>query len=259
MVTSKAISLNSHRTWKHYLPSYFKLSCFQFEIGRLQKDVRNLAESFSDIYETNDALCKNHPKLAETVQDHYEQVSLTGFNPDMAEKRFQTFKAMPVSSPKSKTDLYRLKTQPRLDEPRMDERNYDLPTDAYSGTYIENCVNQFEESPMRVRLVKLKPGKMVDFHIDYDPSFAMRIIVPVFTNDQVINYTKRGREIESVHMAADGCPWFLNTGFSHAAENRGKEDRIILMFSLTPSDLLVRISQAWKRGESELTSRPLYT
>lgn len=105
---------------------------------------------------------------------------------------------------------------------------------------------------MRVRLVKLKPGKTVDFHIDYDPSFSVRIVVPVFTNEHVWNYTKRGHELEKVHMPADGTPWFLNTGFSHAAVNEGDTERIILMFSLVPDSLLDEISKSWKSGKPSL-------
>ncbi len=253
METVATQALKTHRTWKHHLPSYFQLKCFNFDIEKIQKDVLRFSDQFADIFETNQDLCRNHPNLAESVQDHYEQVSLTTFNPDLAADRIKNLKTQPIANPQSKTDLYRLKTQPRVDKPRMDERNYNLPTQLYRGSYIEECINSFNEDPMRVRLVKLKPGKKVDFHIDYDPSFAMRIVVPVFTNKKVFNYTKRSNQIESIHLTADGSPWFLNTGFSHAAENLGDTERVILMFSLTPSDLLLKISKAWKAGETALS------
>jgi quercetin dioxygenase-like cupin family protein len=84
---------------------------------------------------------------------------------------------------------------------------------------------------MRVRLTKLDPGKEISWHIDYDPTYAVRIIVPIYTNDKVRNLFRVKTEEIDVNLEA-GKAYFLNTGFAHAVFNKSNEPRIALMFSL---------------------------
>jgi hypothetical protein len=244
--------LAQHRTWKNHLPSYFKLKCFHFDVSRLADDIESWGPSFTNVFAANKDLCGNHPYLTEMVKDHYEQVGLTIFNPSKAEP--SQHKVKDTQKPDSYTSSYRQKISPRNDQPHLDERNYNLPTQEYANSYLHQCVSQISQDPMRVRLVKLRAGKEVGFHIDYDPSFAIRIFVPIITNQQVWNLTKRKGNIEKIHAPADGHPWFLNTGFAHSVVNHGQTDRTILMFSIKPNNLLHHISQAWKAGHEELLS-----
>ncbi len=244
-------NLKTHRTWKNHLPSYFKLKRFHFDIDLIQKEILEFAPEFANVFEANHSLCMNHPTLTDSVKEHYEQVSLTVFNNEKVSNA-QPTSVISSQSSVSFTSEYRKKISPRLDSPDMDERNYDFPSEKFKNSYMHQCVKQMPGDFMRVRLVKLKAGKTVDFHIDYDPSFATRIILPIYTNSQCYNLTKRKGQIEQVHVPADGHPWFLNTGFSHASENKGDTDRIILMFSLYPTDLLAEIAQAWRAGQPEL-------
>lgn len=237
------------KVWKHHLPSYYPLTRYRFDITKLREATLDASDYFTDVFQSNSDLCKNNPELTDKVYDHYEQVSLTKFNGASAPVPAADLTAR---TSMSRTQEYRQKIGKRFDNPQMDERNYNLPTELYSGSHFEACVSQFNAAPMRVRLVKLKPGKVVDFHIDYDPSFSVRIVVPVFTNEHVWNYTKRGNELEKIHLPADGTPWFLNTGFSHSAVNEGDSERIILMFSLVPDSLLDEISKSWKSGKPAL-------
>ena len=126
-------------------------------------------------------------------------------------------------------------------DPRLNERNYTKPTKFLKNSYFEECLQQFKAKVTRVRLVRLKAGCLLPAHIDYDPSFAVRILVPVQTNEFCVNYIWRRAEIESTYMKADGRPWFLNTGFPHGVGNYGQSDRITLMISLTGQEDLEEI------------------
>ena len=235
---------------KHLLPSYHRLSKFSFDIERLKAEVLQMSGLFKNVIESNKELCANNHELVATVYDHYEQVSLTTFNGPASENFTEDTCAVlgetaGTDEVLSKHRKYKLKLQRRTDFPQLDERNYNSPTSAYTGSYIEECIQQFGCPVMRVRLVKLKAGEKVDWHIDYDPSYATRIIIPVITNPGVVNLTKRKGVIEEKHLEADGSPWFLNTGYSHSVENRGSSDRIVLMCSLEGHSILDDIAREY--------------
>jgi hypothetical protein len=94
---------------------------------------------------------------------------------------------------------------------------------------------------MRVRITKLEAGKQIPWHIDYDPSYATRIIIPIYTNTMVENWFKVKGVETNVHLEA-GKAYFLNTGFSHAVFNNSYMSRIALMFSLDGQDDLETIA-----------------
>ncbi len=247
------------RNWKHRLPSYYKLTCIKFDIPKILAEIKNYESHFANVLESNKALCLNNPQLVQSVYEHYEQISLTEFSgkqKDLCSVEHCVEKAenAGTSAPLSKRQQYKIKLSERFDVPEMDERNYNAPTKLYTNSYIQSCVETFTSQPMRVRIVKLKAGKKVDWHIDYDPSFAVRIILPLVTHPLVINKTKRKNIIEECFMPADGHPWFLNTGFAHYVENKSDIDRIILMFSLNPDSLLEKMSRSWLAGSTSLES-----
>ena len=87
-----------------------------------------------------------------------------------------------------------------------------------------------------MRLTTLNAGKAIEPHIDYNVNYAVRIIVPIYTNKECFNvFWIKGKQVK-IHIPADGHPWFLNVGLKHAVENRGASDRTVLMFSLAGTE-----------------------
>lgn len=211
---------------KYLLPNHIKLD-HVFDVQKLDANLQQVMAHFQGVMEANKKLCANNHKLVASVYDHFEQINLTVFNGDESDDEITLEACEMVNSENSP------KARLRRDNviPELDERNYNLPTELYTGSYFEEVVNSFKAPAVRVRLTKLKPGKNLTPHIDYDPSYAVRIIIPIRTTDKVVNKFWRKNEYEEVRLEA-GIPYFLNTGVIHSVENNGDSDRIALMFSL---------------------------
>jgi len=193
---------------KHQLPTIHRFD-IDIDLERLQEECDKLASSFVDVMSANPALCMNHKDLVRDVYDNFEQINLTELDGD----------------PLEYTDDIKERIR------RREETRYNKPTENYTGSYFEELVNQFKAPAMRVRITKLAPGKVVPFHIDYDPTYATRVIVPIYSNSKVRNRFRR-KDVEEDYYLEPGNAYFLNTGFSHAVENNSEEPRIALMFSL---------------------------
>lgn len=192
---------------KYKLPRIKKLD-IDIDLPTLQAECDKFANNFVDVRTANPNLCMNHEDLVKSVYDNFEQINLT----------------MPSETMEFTSDV---KERIR----RKEESLYNVPTDEYKGSYFEHIVNQFKAPAMRVRITKLAPGKEIPFHIDYDPSYAARCIVPIYTNKDVFNYFKVKGVVENYNLWA-GSAYFLNTGFAHAVKNNSDQPRIALMFSL---------------------------
>ena len=72
---------------------------------------------------------------------------------------------------------------------------------------------------------------MIPWHDDYDVSYGVRCIVPIYGSDNVINLFKRDNKVEA-YVLKDGTANFLNIGYQHAVINMSKQPRIALMFTL---------------------------
>jgi len=210
---------------KYRLPNFIKLP-YKFDIQRLTSELQLVYGNFLGVLEANGALCANNHKLVKNVYDHFEQINLTTYNNQPAEVTLDICEAT-YNDNSAKNRIRRSNIDPSLDE-----RNYNTPTKAFIGSYFEEVVNTFESPAIRVRITKLNPGKKLDPHIDYDPSYATRIIIPIQTNSQCINQFWRKDEYTEVNLPADGSAFFLNTGVKHAVINNGPTERIALMFSL---------------------------
>lgn len=210
---------------KYQLPDIIELP-HKFDIVKLRKDVDTIAHKFKGVLEANGVLCANNHKLVEQVYDHFDQINLTVFEDNIndisLEKCEKTYNSTSVKKRLRRLDI----------DPGLDERNYRLPTKEYSGSYFEEVVKTFKCPAIRVRITKLKSGKELIPHIDYDPNYATRIIIPIYTNDDVINQFWRKEKYFEYHLPANGSAFFLNTGIRHSVINKGKTDRIALMFSL---------------------------
>ena len=204
---------------KYQLPTVAHLDQIEIDLARLQTECDKVASQFVDVITANPALCMNHEELVKNVYDNFEQINLTELAGEMMDHTND------------------IKERIR----RREETLYNKPTKLYEGSYFQEIVNQFKAPAMRVRITKLEAGKQIPWHIDYDPSYATRIIIPIYTNTMVENwFNVKGVEIN--HHLEAGKAYFLNTGFSHAVFNNSKMSRIALMFSLDGQDDLEAIT-----------------
>jgi hypothetical protein len=183
----------------------FKLN---IDLDRLRKECDNLAEKFVDVRTANPMLCDNHMTLVEQVYDNFEQINLT--------------------TP-SEILPYTASIKERLR--RKEEHLYNVPTPEYNGSYFQEIITQLKAKASRIRITKLAPGKQIPFHVDYDVSYAVRCICPIYGGSNVVNLFKRDGKLEAYNLE-DGHAYFLNIAYPHAVVNMGDKPRIALMFSL---------------------------
>ena len=202
---------NVNKITKRDLPTIADLG-LQIDLQRLQEETDKLAGKFVDVRTANPMLCDNHMDLVKSVYDNFTQINLT--------------------TP-SETLPHTMSIKERLK--RKEEHLYNVPTEEYTGSVFEKIVNQLKSPAIRIRITKLDPGKEIPFHVDYDVSYAVRCICPIYTNKDVINQFKRNDKIEEYNLEA-GKAYFLNIGYPHSVINKSDEPRIALMFSLENAD-----------------------
>jgi hypothetical protein len=199
---------------KHQLPTIADLK-LDIDLPRLQMECNRLAGQFVDVKTANPMLCMNHEELVKNVYDNFKQINLT--------------------TP-SEILPYTASIKERLR--RKEEHLYNVPTTEYTGSIFEEIVSQCKSPASRVRITKLDAGKEIPFHVDYDVSYAVRCICPIYTDELVVNQFNRDGKIEEYHLEA-GKAYFLNIAYPHAVINRSNNPRIALMFSLNGhADLL---------------------
>lgn len=192
---------------KHNLPTVQDLN-LNIDLVKLREATDNLAEKFVDVRSANPMLCMNHEELVKNVYDNFEQINLTTPSEIL---------------PHTTSIKERLK--------RREEHLYNVPTDDYKDSYFEEIVTQCKAPASRIRITKLAPQKTIPFHVDYDVSYGVRCIVPIYGDKNVINLFKRNGKIEAYNLK-DGVANFLNIGYPHAVINMSKKPRIALMFTL---------------------------
>jgi hypothetical protein len=198
---------------KYKLPTHAELKHIDIDLDKLQAATDALASDYVDVRTANPALCDNHMKLVSQVYDNFEQINLTELNGEL--------------QPYTSSIKERLR--------RGEEKLYNKPTEKYLNSYFKEITDQFKCDKMRVRITKLDGHTNVPYHIDYDPSYATRVVVPIYTNPKVRNKFKvRGEEVNT--YLEEGKAYFLNTGFAHGVYNEGDEPRIAFMFSLDGQD-----------------------
>jgi len=196
---------------KQDLPTIANLN-LDIDLERLRQATDTLAEKFVDVRTANPMLCDNHMELVADVYDNFEQINLT-----------EPSEILPYEPSIKK----RLK--------RREEHLYNVPTEHYTNSYFQEIVTQLKAPASRVRITKLAPGKTIPFHVDYDVSYAVRCICPVYGGSNVINLFKRDGKLEAYNLE-DGTANFLNIGYPHAVVNMSNKPRIALMFSLDGTD-----------------------
>jgi len=192
---------------KHSLPTIKELN-LNIDLDKLRKATDELAEKFTDVRSANPMLCMNHEELVKDVYDNFEQINLTTPSEIL---------------PHTTSIKERLK--------RREEHLYNVPTDDYKGSYFEEIVTQCKSPASRIRITKLAPGKMIPWHVDYDVSYGVRVIVPIYGDNNVINLFKRNNKIEAYNLK-NGVANFLNIGYTHGVVSMSKKARLALMFTL---------------------------
>ena len=201
---------------KHNLPTIANLN-LNIDLEKLRKETDNLAEKFVDVRSANPMLCDNHMDLVKSVYDNFKQINLTTPSEIL---------------PHTTSIKERLR--------RREEHLYNVPTEDYTGSYFEQIVSQCKAPASRIRITKLEPGKSIPFHVDYDVSYGVRCIVPIYGDKNVINLFKRNGKIEAYNLK-NGVANFLNIGYTHGVVNLSKQPRIALMFTLDGTDDLLSI------------------
>ena len=192
---------------KKHLPSIHNFN-LNIDLKELQNATDTLAEKFVDVRTANPMLCDNHMELVASVYDNFEQINLTTPSEIL---------------PHTASIKERLR--------RREEHLYNIPTEDYTGSYFEKIVTQLNAPASRIRITKLAPQKNIPFHVDYDVSYGVRCIVPIYGDKQVINLFKRDGKLEAYNLE-NGNAYFLNIGYPHAVVNMSTKPRIALMFTL---------------------------
>lgn len=226
---------------KHDFPACAKLPNVKFDIDKLKEEVIRLNAEWVNVYQANRGLCATHEDLARDNHAHFDQINLTYYESsdndilDLTQLKNEC-RLIANSDSLGTTKVARYRTKIRRLEnlpPAMNEHNWYHPLPLYKDSYIKTAIeSQFKSTPIRVRMTRLQPGKFLTPHIDYDPSYAVRIIVPIQGDADVYNISWPRNVREEYQLVADGSAYFLNTGYKHSVEHRGKEPRIALMFSL---------------------------
>ena len=177
------------------------------DLERLQQECDNFASKFIGVQDANPGLCMNHSKMAD-IYEYFEEVPLTNSTKD-----FQ-----PTENLKERIL-------------RREEMYWNDPTEDFKTSYFKKITDQFTAPVTRVRLTKLPPNRDLVYHIDYDPSYAVRVVIPIYTNPSVKNLFKWDNK-EEAYFLEEGKAYFLNTGIEHAVINESNIPRIALIFSL---------------------------
>jgi len=192
---------------KSNLPNIADLG-LNIDLEKLRENCDSLAEKFIDVRTANPMLCDNHKKLVASVYDNFEQINLT-----------EPSEILPFEA----------SVKERLR--RREEHLYNIPTSNYTNSYFETVVKQCKSPASRIRVTKLASNKTIPFHVDYDINYAVRCIVPIYGDNQVVNLFRREGNLEAYNLE-NGRAYFLNIGYPHAVVNMSDQPRVALMFSL---------------------------
>lgn len=208
---------------RNQLPNFQKIEHLHFDIQKLREDFEKTKFELKSVFEANGALSSLHQKLANQLAygNNYKEVCLTDFAGETNLK----------ASPGDKLSVREKLAFKNLTSP-LNEHMYNLPTNNFKSTYFYSRLNTFKSPVTRVRIASLGAGSEVDWHIDYDPSYAVRLIIPIISGPKVQYLVNRRGVIETKQLPADGSAWFINTGFPHRVENAGLEARVVLLVSI---------------------------
>lgn len=94
--------------------------------------------------------------------------------------------------------------------------------------YIKEVLDFFQFKKTAVRLLRLEAGAQIKPHTDHCLGYedgTFRLHIPIVTNPDV-EFILDNRRI----VMNEGECWYINANFIHSVANRGKQDRIHLVF-----------------------------
>lgn len=223
---------------KHRLPSHSvldHLSLTTTQLESLINCVHELESEFKSVLEVNKELCGIHHDLASRVYDNFFQISLTDSTVENKPATLEECEIVDESIHSKglvKSYRERIALTTGKDSP-MNESTYTAKTKIYDkyNEIFDSIFANIKGVSTRARLVKLSSGSNVTPHIDYDPSYAVRIIIPIIADNECLNVFWVKNNIETVAFTP-GKAYFLNTGYKHAVMNFSKHDRYTLLISI---------------------------
>jgi hypothetical protein len=227
---------------KHKLPIYSEVSHLSLtgdELIQLKKIVDELNTQFKSVLEINKLLCGIHHSLATSVYDNFMQIGLTDCETntqDTTIEQCDNINSGIMSEGLIKSIKSKKRQSTDINSP-LNERMYTVKNDVYLkyAATFDGIFSKFKSKPTRIRLVKLNAGTIVSPHIDYDPSYSVRIIIPIVSPSDCLNIFWNHGDTVSFNMK-DGTAYFLNTAYRHAVVNLSDEDRYTLLVSVDGTD-----------------------
>lgn len=215
---------------KHKLPLFAELNHLNIteqELSQLKTLIIESSNFFASVLETNKNLCEIHHTLAEAVYDNVQQISLTDStistdttldNCKIAHENIGISGS--VSNLKNRNSMSSNPTS------ALNEKTYKQKNDFYMNNsfLFDKIFSRFKSQPTRIRISKLLANSTIIPHIDYDPSYSVRVIIPIVSPGECVNLFWNKNNVESVNMK-EGVAYFLNTGYKHAVVNLSKHDR----------------------------------
>jgi len=132
--------------------------------------------------------------------------------------------------------------------PEADEKNYDV-RNVFCKGYVNEVMDLVEKNVghvTRSRYAVLMPGEEIKPHMDINTDKAIRIHIPLITNDKCVFGVKGKQTTIEKHMPADGSVWFINQGFTHYVKNNGDEPRVHLVFSVVGQNSINEATESWR-------------
>lgn len=216
---------------KHKLPTYAKLDHLALttdELAAIKDLVLASENNFATVLETNKNLCEIHHTLAEAVYDNVYQISLTDNNTASDIQNLDECKVAYDNIGEAGT-VSNLKNRNAIssnENSLLNEKNYNKKNEFYHAhsALFDSIFSRFKGIPTRVRISKMLANSTIVPHIDYDPSYSVRVIIPIISPGDCVNLFWNKNVVESVNMK-EGVSYFLNTGYKHAVVNLSKHDR----------------------------------
>lgn len=126
---------------------------------------------------------------------------------------------------------------------KMDASSLRMGSEAYLPTplldlcpYYREVIDGFQCEKLRVRLMKLKAGKVIKEHKDPRHSWVsgqVRLHIPIITNEKVYFHVE-GRRAPMM----PGELWYIDVQRHHAVRNDSDQDRVHLVLDLVLNDRL---------------------
>lgn len=217
------------------LPPFLELGV-RFDLARLQEVATNCMRTPGDFFPDHVATAFSE-EAVEARPSEYCFGLLAGLSApakDLQDQLDQSRGSSWMQHHQTLTRRQVIRSLIELDEnynPVIDERNYTELRKDLAGTEIDRIRRQFRARCVRLRFAQLKAGESVRPHIDSSARYALRIIVPIFSNDQCL-YGALVKSQKREWPLKPGHTYFVNGGYTHWARNMGTTDRIILILSL---------------------------